>query len=254
MSSEDKFKELVEQMRKEFIYLPEVPNIISSLNTLVQYTMLKGRILNDIYPAIEKVHPKFNRVEYEEAAKDVYFDKLDPLFDVEDNEYSIDSIMEYASILNSRANYIYDQYQANEEELSGNLGFIVDMLETTYTTVRFLHTYAFSLLGYQVYMDKGLDASKIHNEYDEFILVGFHIINYMFKANYMYNEDELLYGKELADDYIKDMYNDDDNDKMLIKEVLSFCFEKNYISEKIHNDILDIFQKIDNSTEDVVYN
>lgn len=255
MSSEDRFKELVEHMRKEFIYLPEVPNIIASLNTLVQYTMLKGRLVNDIYPAIEKVHPKFDRVEYEQAAKDAYFSKLDPLFDVEDNEFSIDSIMEYASILNGRANYIHDEYQANEEELSGNLGFIVDMLETTYTTARFLHTYAFNLFAYQVYIDKGLDASKIYKEYDEFVLRGFHIINYMFKANYMYDESELLYGKELADDYIKDMYSDQsDDDKMFVKEVLSFCLEKNYISEKIHNDILDVFQSIDNSNEEVVYN
>ena len=204
MSAEDRFKDLVELMRKEFSYLPKVPNIIASLNTLVQYTVLKGRIHNVIYPAVEKIHPKFDRVKYEEAAKNAYFGKLELLFDVDDNEFSIDSIMDYISILNSRANYIHEQYQANEEELNGNLGFAIDMLETTYTTARFLHTYAFSLFGYQVYIDKGLDASKTYKEYDEFISAGFHIINYMFKANYMYKEGEFLYGRELANEYIKD--------------------------------------------------
>ena len=255
MSAEDRFKDLLELMRKEFVYLPKVPNIIASLNTLVQYTMLKGRILNNIYPAIEKVHPQFDRVKYEEAAKNAYFSKLDFLFDVDNNEFSIDSVMEYSTILNSRANYIHDQYNANKEELSGNLGFIVDMLETAYTTARFLHTYAFSLFGYQVYIDKDLDVSKTHKEYDEFISAGFHIINYMFKANYMYKEGEFLYGRELADDYIKDMYTDNsDEGKVLIKEALSFCFEKGYISEEIHSNILDIFQNADSGEKNVVFN
>ena len=77
----------------------------------------------------------------------------------------------------------------------------------------------------------------------------------MFKANYMYKEGEFLYGKELADDYIKDMYIDNcDEGRVLDKEVLSFCFENGYISEEIHDNILDIFQNVDSQIGNVTFN
>ena len=51
------------------------------------------------------------------------------------------------------------------------------------------------------------------------------------------------------------MYNKStDEEKVIFKEVLSFCYEKNYIPQEFHSDILDIFQKVDNSNEEIVYN
>lgn len=45
-----------------------------------------------------------------------------------------------------------------------------------------------------------------------------------------------------------------DEGKVLIKEALSFCFEKGYISEEIHSNILDILQNADSGEENVVFN
>nr|DAJ49205.1 MAG TPA: hypothetical protein [Caudoviricetes sp.] len=255
MSNNDKLAKLEKEMKKCFTYIPPVPNIMVILQGHSIYTIHKADLINIIYPAMEELNPKFDKDKYAEAAKDAYFSKLELMFNEEgDHEDMTDAIYDCYNIVNDRLNYIHSQFDANEDELSKDLAFMVDFMELTYTASRYVHTYIYSIFECQVYIDKELDVAKNHSELDEFVSLGFHIINYMFKRTFMYEKGEILYGKELADEYVKDMYNDVNNDKMLMKEVLSFCLEKSYISEEIHNDILDVFQSIDNSNEEVVYN
>lgn len=256
MSSNDKFVKLEKEMKKCFTYIPVLPNIMVVLQGHAIYTINKADLVNIIYPAIKELNPKFDEVKYAEAAKNAYFSKLDLIFNIEnDYEKVADVFYDCYNTINDRLNYVHSQFDANEDELSKDLAFMVDFMELTYTAARYLHTYIYSVFEYQVYIDKEVDINKNHTELDEFVSFGFHIMNYMFKRTFLYEKDEILYGKELADDYIKDMYTDQTNDgKLLVKEVLSFCLEKGYIPEEIHNDILDIFQSIDNSNEEVVYN
>lgn len=256
MIENDKFIKLVKDMKNHFTYIPNVPNIIVILHGYLTYTIHKANLNNVTYQAIKELNPKFDKDKYAEAAKDAYFNKLDLIFNTEDDYENItDEIGEYYNIINSRVNYAYNRFNANKDELSKNLSFMVDLMELTYTAARYMHTYVYSVFEYQVYIDKDLDTNKPHSELDDFISCGFHIINYMFKRTYMYEEGEILYGKELADDYIEDMYNKStDEEKVIFKEVLSFCYEKNYIPQEFHSDILDIFQKVDNSNEEIVYN
>lgn len=253
---DDRFKKLVKDMKEYFTYIPTVPNIAIILHGYSIYTLHKAKLNNTIYPAMKELNPNFDEYKYAEAAKEAYFSKLELMFNMEtDYEKTTDELGEYYNIINSRVNYTYNQFEANEDELSKDLSFVIDLMELTYSAARYLHTYIYSVFEYQVYMDKELDTNKPHDELGDFISCGFHIMNYMFKRTYMYEKGEILYGKELADDYIEDMYNKStDKEKVVFKEVLSFCFEKNYIPEEFHNDILDMFQKVDNSKEEIIYN
>lgn len=256
MLENDKFTKLVKDMKEYFTYIPTVPNIAIILHGYSIYTLHKAKLSNTIYPAITEINPNFDEYKYAEAAKEAYFSKLELMFNMEtDYEKTTDELGECYNIINSRVNYAFDQLDANKDELSKDLSFMIDLMELTYSAARYLHTYIYSVFEYQVYIDKELDTNKPHDELDDFISCGFHIMNYMFKRTYMYEKGEILYGRELADDYIEDMYNKStDEEKVIFKEVLSFCYEKNYIPQEFHNDILDIFQKSDDSNEEIVYN
>lgn len=256
MNSNDKFVKLVKTMQDYFTYMPTVPNIIVVLHGYSTYTIHKANLINTIYPVMKELNPNFDEYKYAEDAKNAYFNKLDLVFNMEeDYENTTDAIGDYYNTVNGRLNYVRDQFDANEEELSKDLSFMFDLMELTYTASRYLHTYIYSVFEYQVYIDKELDANKHHDELDDFVSCGLHIINYMFKRTYMYEKGEILYGRELADEYIEDMYDkSSDKEKVIFKEALSFCFEKSYIPEEFHNDILDIFQKVDNSKEEIIYN
>lgn len=256
MLDSDKFEKLLDEMKDYFTYLPMAPNIVIVLQSFSQYTTHKADLVNTIYPVMKELNPDFDKSKYEEVTNSAYFDKIDILFNEERNfEDLLDGMRKYYNTINSRVNYLHSLLDANKEELTKDLSFIVDLMELTYSAARYLHTYAFSLFEYQVYIDKELDYTRHYEELEDFVGYGVYVINYMFKRTFMYTKGEILYGKELADEYIKDMYTGMNNEKkMIFKEVLSFCFEKNYIPEEIHNDILDIFQSIDNSSEEVVYN
>ena len=256
MLDNDRFEKLLDEMRDYFTYLPMAPNIVIMLQSFSQYTTHKADLANTVYPAMEKLNPNFDRSKYVEVTNEAYFNKIDILFNTEKNyEDSLEGIRKYYNTINSRVNYLHGLLNANKEELTKDLSFIVDLMELTYSAARYLHTYTFTLFEYQVYIDKEIDHTKHHEELDDFVGCGVHVINYAFKRTYMYTKGEILYGKELADNYIKDMYSSMSNEeKLIFKEALSFCLEKNYISEEIHSDILDVFQSIDSSNEKVVYN
>ena len=174
MSNNDKLAKLAKEMRKYFTYIPPVPNIMVILQGHSMYTMHKSDLVNIIYPVIKELNPKFDEYKYAEAAKTAYFSKLELMFNEDGNhEDMTDIFYDCYNTVNDRLNYVHSQFDANEDELSKDLAFMVDFMELTYTAARYLHTYTYTIFEYQVYLDKGLDTTKNHSELDEFVSLDF---------------------------------------------------------------------------------
>ena len=129
MLENDKFTKLVKDMQDSFTYIPTVPNIIVILHGYSVYMLHKSNLYNTIYPAMTEINPNFDEYKYAEAAKEAYFSKLELMFNMEnDYEKVTDELGECYNIINSRVNYAFDQLDANKDELSKDLSFMVDLM------------------------------------------------------------------------------------------------------------------------------
>lgn len=258
MIKSDRFKELLDGIKEDFTYLPvNAPNIVNVLRCIKIATYIKRDLVVDIFPTLEGLDSSFNKDNYEEAYKEFHFKRLDLTYNKpEDFDKMLDGYYSYFTIIGRRQESLANYFDNNMEKCKKDYGFMLDYLDVSYNSLRVIRTYLFNLVSYQIMLDKGYEINKFYEDMQLNTDCVMPIIEYMFKRTFkLYHTDEILYDRELTDNFIRDYYTgENENTRVKMKEFLSFSLENNYINEEIHNDIMDIFQNVDSEVGNTVFN
>ena len=258
MNENDHFKKTMDEIKKDFTYLPvNSPNILGVLRCLKIATYIKRDLIIDIFPTLEELDSSFSRDKYEDAYKEFHFKRLELTYPKpEDFDKMLDGYQDYFNIIGRRQESLANHFDNNMEECKKNYAFMLDFLDVSYNSLRVIRTYLFNLLSYQIMLDKGYETDKFYEDMQVNTDCIMPIIEYMFKRTFkLYKKDEILYDRDLTDNYMRDFYTGISEDvRIKMKELLSFSLEYDYINEEIHNDIMDIFQNVDSEVESAVFN
>ena len=258
MNEIDHFKKVLDTIKEDFTYLPvNSPNIVGVLRCIKIATYIRRDLVTDIYPTLEELDSSFNKDKYEEAYKEFHFKRLELTYDKhEDFDKMLHGYQDYFNIIGSRQESLSNYFDNNTEECKKDYAFMLDYLDVSYNSLRVIRTYLFNLVAYQIMLDKGYDINVFHDDMQLNTDCVMPIIEYMFKRTFkLYRTDEILYDRELTDNFIRDFYAKETEEvRLKMKELLSFSLKKNYINEEIHNDIMDIFQNADSEVGNTVFN